>query len=210
MSKSKLLLKVCGLREHDNIEAIAQTGIDYMGFIFYKASKRYVDNILEAPWLRKQNFKPVHVGVFVNEQLAIIQERANDYQLKVIQLHGDESPEDCRALQERGLKVWKVFSIGNDFDFDLLNPYMSVVDAFLFDTQGKARGGNGIAFDWQVLQKYALAMPFLLSGGIGVDNIEEALQLDLPGLAGIDVNSKLEDAPGRKNVEKVRELKGKL
>ncbi len=210
MSKSKLLLKVCGLREHDNIEAIAHTGIDYMGFIFYKKSKRYVDNILNPAWLSGKQFKPAFVGVFVDEQVPVILERANDYQLQVVQLHGDESPEVCDALQKEGLKVWKVFNVGNDFDFILLNTYESVVDAFLFDTKGEAKGGNGKPFDWQILKAYTLKTPFYLSGGLSCDNIEDVLQLQLPALKGVDVNSKLEDAPGRKNVDKVREIKGKL
>ena len=110
------------------------------------------------------------------------------------------------------IEVWKVFSIKDEFDFEILQPYEGIVDYFLFDTKGKEKGGNGYTFDWSVLNNYPSKTPFILSGGIGLDEIEkvkEILKTDLP-IYAIDVNSKFETAPGLKNIEELEIFKEKL
>jgi len=172
------------------------------------------------------------VGVFVNAEIGDILTKIDQFDLKIIQLHGKESAEFCATLKaELGSKsleipsaepvevrcaepveVWKVFGIKDAFDFSVLEAYEPVVDKFLFDTKGKEKGGNGYAFDWSVLKEYPSKKPFILSGGIGQEEIEKLRELsktDLP-LYGIDVNSKFEIEPGLKDVERLRRFKEDL
>ncbi|GAB4421702.1 MAG: phosphoribosylanthranilate isomerase [Bacteroidia bacterium] len=197
----KLQLKVCGLREPDNIEAILQrVQPDYLGFIFYERSARYVGGKL-PPFFARQLDTVRKVGVFVDEKTARIADVAGDYGLDVVQLHGNESPEACAALQAQGLTVVKVFSVGADFDFGRMAAYTPHVDAFLFDTPGKHPGGNGYPFDWDLLQQYASERPFWLSGGIGPESLPHLQAFSHVRWQVIDVNSRFELNPGQKNVE---------
>lgn len=202
-------VKVCGMRQPENVRSVAELKPDYMGFIFAEKSPRYVAERDETA-LQDTN-TPTRVGVFVNASEAYILERVVAMKLEVIQLHGDEPPSLAAALRSQGLTVWKVFGIGkDDFDFQQLNPYLDHVDAFLFDTKGIARGGNGVAFDWQLLKQYPFTKPFYLSGGVDLSNLGQLQQLtDLP-IAGIDINSKFETAPGLKDLEKVAQLMKKM
>ena len=131
----------------------------------------------------------------------------------MIQLHGSETPEYCKRLQtDSKVELWKVFSIKDHFDFSVLEAYEAVIDKFLFDTKGKEKGGNGYTFDWSVLQDYPSQKPFMLSGGIGLDEIpavNELKKTKLP-LFGIDVNSKFEDKPGLKNIDLLKSLVNEL
>ncbi|MFC4632936.1 phosphoribosylanthranilate isomerase [Dokdonia ponticola] len=183
-----------------NTQEVAALQPDYLGFIFYKGSPRHFDG--EIPTLPEGIKK---VGVFVDAEIAFAKAYIEKYNLDIVQLHGNESPEYIKGLKEvipNAVEIWNVFSIKDSFDFNRLTPYESRVDAFLFDTKGKAKGGNGYTFDWEVLKNYPLQTPFILSGGIGLDElkkIEDIRALDLPILA-LDVNSKFEDSPGKKNV----------
>ncbi len=209
-------LKVCGMKY--NTQEVAALQPDYLGFIFYEKSPRNYDGeIVTLP----ENIKKV--GVFVDADIAFAKAHIEKYNLDIIQLHGSESPEYIQELlapspkqgkvssqevKTEGVEVWKVFSIKDTFDFDRLTPYEGTVNAFLFDTKGKEKGGNGYTFDWSVLKKYPSKTPFILSGGIGleeIDNIKEILATDLPILA-LDVNSKFEDTPGQKNVAALQEF----
>ena len=109
--------------------------------------------------------------------------------MNVIQLHGNENPEFCKKLKQKNIEIIKVFSVNDDFNFSILEPFENACDYFLFDTKGKLPGGNGITFNWQILQHYKLTKPFFLSGGIGLDDIESIKKLNLP-IYAIDVNSK--------------------
>ncbi|WP_106794760.1 phosphoribosylanthranilate isomerase [Aquimarina sp. Aq78] len=211
-------LKVCGMKYKENIEAVAAMKPDYLGFIFYENSPRNFEG--EIPKLPSTIKK---VGVFVNEPINQVVSKIAKHSLDAIQLHGDESSEYCKALKEVELslpvskngkeigferynfEVWKVFSIKDEFDFDRLQPYEGIVDYFLFDTKGKEKGGNGYTFDWSVLKGYPSSTPFILSGGIGLDEIEDLLSfLESPEskyLHAIDVNSKFESKPGLKKTE---------
>lgn len=196
-----------------NTQEVAALQPDFLGFIFYKKSKRdYGD--LEIPLLPKGIKR---VGVFVDADLAFAKAKIIQHQLNVIQLHGNESPEYIRALKNSlssegggwGEVIWKVFGIKDSFNFDRLKPYEGLVDAFLFDTKGKEKGGNGYTFDWSVLKNYTSQTPIILSGGIGLEEIEkvtEILATDLPIIA-LDVNSRFEVKPGLKDIKKIEKFK---
>ena len=200
-------LKICGMKYEKNIKSVAELQPDYMGFIFYNRSKRYFNGIL--PILPEKIKK---VGVFVDASLEEIKKNISKYDLQAVQLHGDESPEFCNFLTN--VEVIKVFSIGKTFDFGILKPYENVCDYFLFDTKGKEKGGNGIVFDWNLLQNYPSDKPFFLSGGIGPDELVSLKRFAKNKLSkycfAIDVNSKFEDEPGLKNEEKLKYFKNDL
>jgi phosphoribosylanthranilate isomerase len=194
---------------------------DYLGFIFYDKSPRFFEgSIPEIP----QGIGKV--GVFVNATPEEISKKIKEYDLDVIQLHGEETPRFCKKLFAQcqtesadvelpalsGVEVWKVFGIKDSFDFKQLKPYEKVVDKFLFDTQGKEKGGNGYTFNWNVLKEYPSKKPFILSGGIGLTEIEELkkiVQTKLP-IYAIDVNSKFEIKPGLKNIQNLRKFSALL
>ena len=197
-------LKICGMKYPDNILEVGSLLPDYMGFIFWEKSARYFDGVI--PDLPKSIKK---VGVFVNETAEVILAKALKYDLQAIQLHGHESVEFCLNLKnelDSKIEIIKVFSVDDDFDFEVLKPFEAVCDYFLFDTKGKLPGGNGTTFDWKVLEKYPSSKPFFLSGGIGIEELEavkEISKTNLP-LYAIDVNSKFEIEPGLKNINLVR------
>ncbi len=194
-------LKICGMKQPENMLEVGALLPDYMGFIFWEKSARYFDEII--PELPKSIKK---VGVFVNAPLEEILEKIEKHDLQAVQLHGDESVEFCENLKKNTpklIEIIKVFSILDTFDFAALKPFESVSDYFLFDTKGKLPGGNGTTFDWKVLENYPSTKPFFLSGGIGMEEMEavnEILKTNLPVYA-IDVNSKFEIEPGLKNIQ---------
>ncbi|MNX47092.1 N-(5'-phosphoribosyl)anthranilate isomerase [compost metagenome] len=200
-------LKICGMKYPDNILEVGSLLPDYMGFIFWEKSARYFDG--DMPDLPKSIRK---VGVFVNESIPIILEKIAKYNLQAIQLHGQESVAFCQDLKSQindTVEIIKVFSVDDTFDFDVLKPFETVCDYFLFDTKGKLPGGNGTTFDWKVLENYPSNKPFFLSGGIGLeemDAVNEILKTDLP-IYAIDVNSKFEIEPGLKNINHVRTIR---
>lgn len=195
-------VKICGMKH--NIAEIATLQPDYLGFIFYEGSRRNYDGPDVAVPLGTKK-----VGVFVNADVETILKKLNLHDLNVIQLHGDESAtytKQLRALLNQNgyndVILWKVFSVGESFDFRALTPYEDYINAFLFDTQGELRGGNGVAFNWDLLKNYHSNIPIVLSGGIGPDHIEAIKKIISQGslpLLAIDVNSKFESEPGRKN-----------
>lgn len=187
----------------ENILEVGALLPDYMGFIFWERSARFFDG--ETPNLPDTIKK---VGVFVNESVENIIEKINKYNLQAVQLHGKESVEFCLKLKsniDSEIEIIKVFSVGDDFDFDVLKPFENVCDYFLFDTKGKLPGGNGTTFDWKILEKYKSEKPFFLSGGIGIEEIPAIKNLKLP-IYAIDVNSRFEIEPGLKNINLVRTI----
>ncbi len=203
-----LRIKVCGMKYVDNIRQVAALQPDYLGFIFYEKSKRNFEGVI--PDLPKGIQK---VGVFVNEYLEIVVSLAQEYKLDILQLHGDETVDYILELKKHlpKVKMVKVFGIKDDFDFKVLKPYESVVDYFLFDTKGKERGGNGVVFDWTVLDHYPLTIPYFLSGGIGLDTVKELssfLKKDASKYCvALDVNSKFETEPGFKSIDDLKKIK---
>ena len=200
-------LKVCGMRELENISALSELDPNYIGFIFWSESSRFVDK--KTPPLDK---KIIKTGVFVDATFDYILTKIKDHQLDAVQLHGQESCSYCKVIKDYGLKVIKSFSIKNTFDFNTLEDYENSCDYYLFDAKGKLPGGNGFTFDWKILNEYPSQKPFFLSGGIGVDNLNEIKKLvktKLP-IHAIDVNSKFETAPGNKNIELLKKFKKEI
>ena len=194
------------MKYQDNIINVAALQPDYLGFIFHEPSPRYFENTI--PKISKSIKK---VGVFVDEKIEFISRQLEKHQLSVVQLHGHETPETCRLLKSAGVEVIKVFSIKDEFDFSVLEPYEEVCDYFLFDTKGKLPGGNGYTFNWNALKDYPSTKPYFLSGGIGLDEIEKIKEFKNSEVSefcfAIDVNSKFEIEPGLKNIEQVKEFK---
>ena len=200
-------LKVCGMRELENISALSELDPNYIGFIFWSESSRFVNK--KTPPLDK---KIIKTGVFVDATFDYILTKIKDHQLDAVQLHGQESCSYCKVIKDYGLEVIKSFSIKNTFDFNILEDYENSCDYYLFDTKGKLPGGNGFTFDWKILNEYPSQKPFFLSGGIGVDNLNEIKKLvktKLP-IHAIDVNSKFETAPGNKNIELLKKFKKEI
>ena len=196
-----MIIKVCGMREPENIRAVEALGIDLMGFIFWKPSSRYVGAV---PSYLPRNCQ--RAGVFVDAALQDILTAVKDFQLDVLQLHGHESPEAIMALKERlpSIRIVKSLAVMDAKDLALAATYEDVCDVFLFDTKGKLPGGNGMQFDWNVLRQYKGRLPFLLSGGIGPGDERRIREFDVPGCIGIDLNSRFETAPGRKDAEALK------
>ncbi|WP_188373826.1 phosphoribosylanthranilate isomerase [Winogradskyella haliclonae] len=202
-------LKVCGMKYQENIEAVATLQPDYLGFIFYDKSSRFFDSkIPELPKTVKKT------GVFVNANLDSVLQIIKIHNLQAVQLHGNESPEYCKTLKYSDVEIIKVFSINDSFDFSVLKPYEGIVNYFLFDTKGKLPGGNGYTFNWDVLKDYPSTTPYFLSGGIGLNEIENIKTFKKSPASkycyAIDVNSKFEIEPGLKHIEELEKFKHEL
>ncbi|HQU59133.1 MAG: phosphoribosylanthranilate isomerase [Phaeodactylibacter sp.] len=205
-------IKVCGMREPDNIKALASLPVDMIGFIFYRKSPRFIGEKL-GRWLAQQG--PLlegkkRVGVFVNAEVEEVLNAVHDYELHYVQLHGEESPEYCQLLRTiseatsmRKFQIIKAFRIGEAFDFGSLSAFTPYCAYFLFDTKGAAYGGTGEQFDWGQLQQYHGVTPFLLSGGIGPESVAALRAFRHPQCYGVDINSRFETAPGLKDIEKI-------
>lgn len=202
-------LKVCGMKHRDNISELLQEKPDYMGLIFYDKSPRFVEENEDTNWIKEID-DVQKVGVFVNASSKYIQEKIVCYGLQLIQLHGKESPSFCEKIKSFKVEVIKVFSVGEEFDMKILEPYEAVVDYFLFDTKGKQPGGNGVVFNWEILQEYTSQIPFFLSGGIGIESLDQLKSLNHLPIHALDVNSKFELEPARKDIPAIRALKNKM
>jgi len=197
------------MKYQDNIQDVVNLQPDFLGFIFHELSPRNFKNSIPefSDSIKK-------VGVFVDKDVAFMKNKIEEHNLDCVQLHGHESPEMCRLLKSAGVKVIKVFSIKDVFDFSVLDPYEEVCDYFLFDTKGKLPGGNGYGFNWDVLKDYPSTKPYFLSGGIGLyetKKIKEFKSSDVSKYCyAVDVNSKFEIEPGLKNIEDLKEFKKQL
>lgn len=217
-----MLIKVCGMRDPENIRQVAMTGIDWMGFIFYARSARSIDSRQWTVDSLKKTDSPSNcqlptvnrqlkrVGVFVNATPEYMMETANLYKLDYLQLHGNESPDTCYALQKRGYTIIKAFSIASADDLTSTTEYEGRADYFLFDTKCNSYGGSGKQFDWSILASYKGNTPFLLSGGIAPDSVDAVRNFRHPQLAGIDLNSGFETEPGMKDAEKIKTFIDKI
>ena len=199
-------LKVCGMRSSENISELIKLNPDFIGFIFHEKSPR---NVIELPQVViPKNIKKT--GVFVDKPMTFIQEKAKRFDLDYIQLHGKESPEFCKILQAEGFRLIKAFTITSNFDFEQTKAYESYCEFFLFDAFGKQAGGNGITFNWELLQKYKGNTPFLLSGGINNTMVKNVLGFNHKQYKGIDINSGFELKPAIKNIEQIKTFKDAL
>lgn len=198
-------VKVCGMRNPENIRQVAALNPDYMGFIFYEPSKRYAEGHITPELLQELPQSIKKVGVFVNASAESIAGTVAKHSLDVVQLHGRETPKVCAAVKDLGVELIKVFSVDDAFAFENTLLYESCADYFLFDTRGKEYGGNGIPFDWELLTGNLSPKPYFLSGGLNLENVKH-LDKVRPTPFGIDVNSGFEKEPGLKKVEELERL----
>lgn len=204
---SRCLIKVCGMMHGDNIRAVEQLGADFIGLVFCPCSPRFVRATPDYLPIRARR-----VGVFRNQPADAIRRQAGCLGLDYVQLHGSESPAVCRSLQAAGLRVIKAFQVGGPADIDRAAAYEGCCAYYLFDTPSVLGGGSGRQFDWNLLGCYAGRTPFLLSGGLDETCLDALRALEHPLLAGVDVNSRFETSPGRKDIGRlqcfVQELRG--
>lgn len=193
-------VKVCGITLQEDAQLVCDLGFEWIGFNFYSKSARYLNHLV--PFTQKGVKR---VGVFVNSPVEKIHRIFNTAGLHVIQLHGDETPQQCRQVRAF-CPVMKAFGLFDGFDFDQLSEYAATADYFLFDTRSDQYGGSGKKFDWLLLEQYTGDVPFLLSGGIRLEDLPALGNLHHPAFMGIDVNSGFESAPGRKNHELLTQL----
>jgi len=196
-------IKVCGLRDKDNIQAVAALAPEYMGFICYEPSPRYVKDI-STDILSNLPSNVYKIAVFVDESKETINELLDTFGFNAIQLHGNESPDFAHSFRDK-VTVFKAFGLNADFDFEQLNNYANKVDYFLFDTKTDIHGGSGKTFDWRILDNYKLDTPFFLSGGLSLDNLAEVNTINHPQFYGVDLNSKFETSPGVKDIDKLKQ-----
>lgn len=228
-----MVIKVCGMRDAQNIREVSQLGVDMIGMIFYPKSPRYVEMQSShagiIPDYAKEDIEasdssgsssesvstssksPARVGVFVDDMVQNIVTRVVNYHLDYVQLHGNEPREMCENLRltldpdiRPGIKIIKAISVSDASDIQKYKEYVGAVDLFLFDTKCKTMGGSGQQFDWQVLEQYDGEIPFLLSGGIGPEDASRLHAFHHPKCIGIDLNSRFEIKPGVKDVEKLK------
>lgn len=199
-------IKVCGLKNRENIREIVSCKPDFLGFIFYPPSPRYVGEYFDVRLIR--NIPPYinKTGVFVNQDVDTIIRLVERYSLNFVQLHGDEDASFAAALKAKRIAVIKAFCIDSTFDFIHTEPYLSSCEYFLFDSKSKSYGGSGEKFDWQLLNRFTFGKPFFLSGGITPEDGNSITAIQHPFLLGIDINSGFEISPGLKDVFKVNEF----
>tara|TARA_B100000768_G_scaffold27001_1_gene25187 strand:- start:447 stop:1049 length:603 start_codon:yes stop_codon:yes gene_type:complete len=198
-------LKVCGMKFSENIREIESLEPDFMGFIFYKKSKRFFN---ESKLILNDNIN--RVGVFVNQEVNEVIDIIKKYKLDYVQLHGDEDVRYCLSIKSI-CKVIKVFKIDDTFNFDNIKIFENVSDYYLFDTKTNLHGGSGIKFDWEILKKYNSKKKFFLSGGISEDDIEEIKKIKkIHPIIGIDINSKFELPNLKKDRAKIKLLIDKI
>lgn len=203
-------IKVCGVTQLKQLQQLEGLNIDFAGLIFHKDSPRYIGNKISKGDLQSTDFDIKKVGVFVNAGYDEIMEAIEDYNLDIVQLHGEEEPLLCEQLSE-DIEVIKVFKIAsNDTSIDdMLADYDEVCDYYLFDTyagDGKI-GGTGKKFDWKILSKAKIEKPFFLSGGISVEDVAKIKAFKHLDFYGIDINSRFEKEPGIKDMALVLQLK---
>ena len=211
------------MRDGENIRQVSKLGVDYIGMIFWEKSPRNVTMtpthagiIPDTTQLVTDKETPSsyqRVGVFVDEMAQNIIMRVVNFKLDVIQLHGHEEPTFIRNLRSTivpdlrpSIQIWKAISIADRESLEKYKPYEDCVDAFVFDTKCTCVGGSGQQFDWSVLDNYDGEKPFLLSGGIGPDDVDRIRHFKHPKMMGIDLNSRFETEPGMKNVELLKQF----
>ncbi len=202
----KVKIKVCGMREPENVADVARLNPDYLGFIFYRKSKRYVADKDAEGILNEVPAGIKKVGVFVNEIIPEIVKKVNLFDLDILQIHGNESPGYCEELKNLGFTIIKAFGVEKTFDFEKLEDYKAYCDYFLFDTKSPVYGGTGVKFDWELLSRYDNINPIFLSGGIGPDDVVALQKIEGLNIHAFDINSKFETRPAFKDVALLEEF----
>lgn len=197
-------IKICGMRDPENIRAVGELAPDFMGFIFYDRSPRFVGDTDLTTYHLPLTTK---VGVFVNQPVPSLIRTATRHDISLLQLHGEESPEYCEELRLLDFRIIKAFGVDVHFDFSILGEYEDVCDYFLFDTKTLGYGGSGQRFSWSLLKRYTLDKPIILAGGLDIESVPLVHDLlnELP-VHALDFNSKLEIEPGLKDISKCREV----
>ncbi|MFW5644680.1 MAG: phosphoribosylanthranilate isomerase [Bacteroidota bacterium] len=205
-------IKICGLTGLVNIRDILDLNPDYIGFIFHPSSPRYMVDKISPHDIFSICSDTKKAGVFVNSGFHAISTIYLKYNLDIVQLHGEESPQLCKQLKSSGIEIMKAFRMKAGFNFRSIADYIPYCRYFLFDTYADVKGGSGKKFDWEIIANYDLGHPFFLSGGITPYDAEEIFRIDHPSLVGVDLNSRFEDSPGIKNISKLKiflnELRG--
>ncbi len=194
------------MREPENIQELETLRPDFIGFIFYEKSPRYVAVADNQGVISGLDSSIKKVGVFVKEPIESLISLVSEFDLDFVQLHGGEDLDYCKEVKKAGTKIIKVFSVKDQLPLEQIHEFEEVVEYFLFDTKTPEYGGSGLHFDWSILNDYNSDKPFLLSGGIRNEDLDEIMKLDIPQLFALDVNSKYESAPGVKNIELIKEL----
>lgn len=193
-----MIIKVCGITKKEQYTKLVELGIDMIGFNFYKPSSRYLTKAIGG-----EKGDSLHVGVFVNPSEDEIKHAANLHQLDMIQLHGQETVDFTARIAEN-YRVIKVFGIDDQFNFEITRDYEQYAEYFLFDTKTPLFGGSGKKFAWRQLATYQGDTPFILSGGIQLNDAHEIKKIQHEKFAGVDINSGFERAPGDKNIDQVQ------
>src|SRR5512145_317124 len=197
-------IKVCGMRVPLNIREICDAGPDFLGFIFFSGSKRYIGTDADNALFQQIPGRIKKVGVFVDEQSEKILEAASRFDLDLVQLHGHESVNDCRKIKSAGYPIIKAFGVDAGFNFTSLTPFLPFCEYFLFDTKSDKYGGTGQKFNWEKIQQYKYNVPFFLSGGVGPEDSAVIRDINHPAFYAVDINSRFETEPGLKNVSHVK------
>jgi phosphoribosylanthranilate isomerase len=200
-----MIVKVCGMRDAENIREVEALGVDWMGFVFHRTSPRFVS---ELPDYLPQRAK--RIGVFVNETEERIMETVELFRLDMVQLHGQETPDFCNRIRSKGLKVIKAINVQNGFPSEEVFSYEGACDYFLFDTKTSLPGGSGMKFDWSALSAYRGTTPFLLSGGISPDDADRVEVFVHGHCLGIDLNSRFETSPAYKDIRLLQSFIDKI
>jgi phosphoribosylanthranilate isomerase len=198
-------IKVCSMTRMEQVQALDDLGVEFAGFMFYPKSPRFIGNLLRPEEVRKARWRINKVGVFVNASYEEVMRAVDAYGLHMVQLHGDETPKFCERVSDQ-LETIKAFRVGPDENIEWkVRNYNGSCDLFLFDTAGFQYGGTGRKFDWDLLTGIQITKPFILSGGIGPDDVENIRRFTqaptASNLFAVDVNSKFETLPGNKNLE---------
>lgn len=209
MTRNTLSIKVCGMAHETNVAEVSALAPEYMGFIFHEHSPRNAASLAPEAVGRLQRGITA-VGVFVDKPSDKVASIAHRYGIHTVQLHGEEPPEECIELKRQGFTVWKAVGVDGMVDPEALRPYCDSVACFVFDTKSRRHGGTGVKYDWEYLRSYTLDIPLMLSGGISPDDAGRILEFHHPMLAGVDVNSRFEDAPGIKNTARLNEFINKI
>ena len=193
-------VKICGITSLKNASMAVNFGASALGMIFYRGSLRYVEPYKTGKWISQISGQVKKVGVFVNEEIEVIQSIVKRLSLDYVQLHGDESPEFCAKINK---PIIKVIRVDNYVDNSLLKEYN--VNAFLMDTYKEGLpGGTGEKFNWNFISSLKTETPIILSGGLNAENIIEGIDRIHP--AAVDLSSGVESSPGKKDQNKMKQL----
>jgi phosphoribosylanthranilate isomerase len=204
-SDNRVAVKICGLTNLEDARFVSGALADYLGFIFYENSPRFIEPPKAGAiinWIEG----PRTVGVFVNQPLDDVNMIVRQTGIDLVQLHGTESPDYCRLVEKPVIKAFHIDSNTTTGDLsNAMEPYTGHVAYFLFDTKTDALwGGTGKTFDWNLLEKISRDRPFFLSGGLNADNVSDACRLARP--YAVDLSSGVEQAPGIKDYDKLEQF----